>query len=227
MDRPEVAILTSEEHKPLAELCARGIRRFWPEVAPRIYLDTDHTTETPLPPDLRELVRRVPYLRRPLDLPWRGDSETIYVLDADCFVFRPPTDFSLAAFQGVPNYMDDLAGIGIWKSLGLGPRPATPLFCGGMYSCPRRLFLDNREMMIAYLRKCIEAGYDRDEHPGVICEQGLVAGIWRANLPDNPLDPMRYPIHRMTGQQIIFHAGAGKHAPNFGKFLEQYEKFVA
>jgi len=225
MGEATAIIVTCERDRCLADLCVAGVEKFWPGVKPMILLDTDDTTEAPLPDDIRALVRRMPVLKRVFDVPFVSPTERIYSLDSDCLIYSEPTDFSVPAYQGTPGW-DAPNGIKVWHELGVEMPKIAPRFCGGMYSYRRVDFLDAKDAAIAYLRKCVEMGLHETAYPGVVCEQSLVAGMWRMAYPDNCLPFERYPINEPTKEQVIFHISDRKGELWVGTLIDEYKTGV-
>ena len=221
--RHDLIILTCDRDKRLAELCLAGVEKFWPSVRPIVLHDTDTSTEVSVPDDIRDMARRIPYLRKVFDAPHIAQSEYVYYLDSDCLLFSEPTDFGTTAYQGVPGHVDAPDGLLVWRALGVEFDTIAPCFCAGMHSYRRTDFIKAAPLAIAYLRKCAEWGFDKVLYPGVVCEQSLVAGIWRKFYADNPLDPQRYPIHQPTPEQVIFHIASSKTARATPDYLAAYE----
>lgn len=207
-------ILTCARDLELATLLVRGLARFWPEVTPRLVLDTDTSTETDLPDDVREVARRVPYLRRVFDFPHIAETEQYVCLDSDCLIYRHPDEFGGLAFQGNPGGPDHADGVALWKELGYDLDSKNVRFCSGMYSAERALFLDNRDLAIEWVRRCRAKGHDRSSHRGVICSQSLVSGLWRQRYPHNPLPAEQYPYGRFRPRCAIWHMSS--EAPSTG-----------
>lgn len=216
-------ILTCERDRPLAELCSAGITKYWTGVSPLVVMDTDRSTETDLPDDVRDMVRRVPYMRRTFDLPYLSPTEQIYILDSDNLVYGDPVDFGPAAYQASMRASDDSIGLDIWKELGITFPTTSPRFCGGMFSCEASMFKDGRDLAIAYARICMRRGVDETKWPGVICEQSLQAGLWRSKYPDCPLDPGRYPLINPTDEMVIYHISCAKDRPLGQEVIRKYE----
>ncbi len=217
--KPVVVILTCQRDRRMADLLVCGIERYWPEVKPVLMVDTDRSTEVSLPADVREVVRRVPYLRRVFDAPYLSDNGELYFLDSDCLICGHPSDFCVPAYQGVPGFQDDTKGVEIWRDLGV-EFPVRPRLVGGMLSAPTAMWHDNLDLSIAYVRECVKRGYDKLELPGVICEQTLQAGLWKKTYPDNHLDYNRYPINHMTSEQVIVHLCSAKACNTHGGVLD-------
>ena len=191
-------ILTCERDKRMSALLLRGLEKYWPEIQPLVVLDTDRSTEADIPGDVRDVVRRVPYLRRVFDAWQLSPTEDIYILDSDCLICGHPYDFGVPAYQGVKGHRDDESGIQIWRDLGVEFSTVIPRFVGGVFSAKRSMWADNVDLAIEYVRECVKRGHDQVKYPGVICEQSLQAGLWRKTYPDNPLDLQRYPINNIT-----------------------------
>lgn len=222
--KSEILILTCERDRPWMEAATLGLDRFWPELPYQVVLDTDRETESQLPDDVRDLVRRVPYMRRIFDFPLLTDAETIYILDSDILIFDRPHDFGPAAYQGVPGNHDDLGATLVWRELGFEMPRIGPRFCCGMFSAPRAMWLDNRDLAIDYARFCIRYGYDRKKYGGVTCEQGFLAGLWRITNEDNPLPFDRYPIEHFTPSPAIVHVGSLKNSRRTEKWPKRYKE---
>jgi len=218
-------IVTCERDRAFTEACVAGIRKYWSGVEPMVILDTDRETEAPLPPDIREMVRRMPVLRRVFDVPYVSPTENIYSLDSDCLVFSDPTDFPVPAYQGVAGH-DPVEGLEVWASLGKAFPIAHPKLCGGMYSYRKSDFLGLKDLAIEYLRRCRLRGLDRGQWPGVVCEQSLVAGMWRLLYNDHPLPADRYPLNRPTESQVIFHISDSKWGGRFDEYVRQYMEAI-
>jgi len=216
-------ILTCERDKWLSDICAWGVTNLWPGVEPLVLMDTDRTTEAPLPPDIREMVRKMPVLRRVFDVPFISPTEDVYSLDSDCLIYSHPDDFAVPAYQGVAG-RDPEMGLRVWKALGYGFPITKPRFCGGMYSYKKSDFLGMKDLAIEYLRRCRLMEVDGGRWPGVVCEQSLIAGMWHLLYRDNPLEYVRYPINVQTGAQVIFHISDGKWTEKCGGYVAAYKK---
>lgn len=226
MERREVLILTCEQHRKYSDATADGLDRFWPEMPYQIILDTDRSTETPLPDNIRELARgNAPCLRRVFDFPYLTDADTMYVLDADILFYGHPHDFGPRAYQGVVGAIDDPAGIKVWKELGYEFEKTTPRFCAGMFSCAASLFRDNRELAIDYVQLCIKRGLGESKYAGIHCEQTFIAGLFRMTYPDNPLDPTRYPINHPCEGMVAWHISGNKSSPAFDEFVMEMDEW--
>jgi hypothetical protein len=220
-----VVVLTCKQHKHLSDALLAGIAKYWPEVTPLVMVDTDRSTEADLPPDVRDVVRRVPYLRRVFDAPPLITTEKVYVLDADCLLYRHPTDWKVPMYQSSPCFWDDPAGVNIWRELGVEFETVAPRLVGGVFSAYRSMWTANYDLAIEYVRICAGYGLDRMRYPGVTCEQGLVAGLWRktyADQEDAILDPSRYPIGDPTDDMTLWHLGPHKGSPRLPKMLQDY-----
>lgn len=221
METREALILTCEKHKKYADALVAGIKRYWPEMPYRVFWDTDRSTETSLPDDVRDAIRRVPYLRKPFDLPYLTDVDTMYLLDSDILLYGHPHDFGPRMYQAALGATDDPAGLMVWEELGYKFDIIRPRFCAGMYSCSPSMFRDNRNLMIDYVRLCIKHGHDRTKYPGIACEQSLVAGLWRMTYPDNMLDPTRYPANRACEGMVMWHMCGSKISPVFNTYMKE------
>ena len=220
-------ILTCERDKHLADLLVRGLERFWPEVKPVIVFDTDTSTETPLPDDVREVARRVPYCRRMFDFPTIATTDPYIVLDSDCLIYRRPGEFDGLCFQGNPGGQDRMEGLRLWKEFGEDVDSKNVRFCGGMYSVNRSLLIDNRDLAIDWIRRCIIKGYDRCPHRGVICEQSFISGVWRKAYPHSPLPPGGYPYGNFVPGCAIWHMSSEIPPTPYGKnMIAAYEALV-
>ena len=216
-------IVTCERDRMFTDACVAGIREYWPAVKPLVLLDTDRESEAPLPPDIRQMVREMPVLRRVFDVPYISPTEDVYSLDSDCLVFSEPTDFTVPAYQGVAG-SDPVEGLAVWKVLGYEFPITQPRFCGGMYSYHKTDFLLLKGLAIEYLRRCRLMGFDKGDWPGVVCEQSLLAGMWHLCYEDNPLPQSRYPLNRPTEDQVIFHISDSKWGGRFDEYIRQYRE---
>ena len=216
-------IVTCERDKWLSDICVEGIKKHWPGVDPLVMMDTDRSTEAPLPPDIREMVRRMPVLRRVFDVPFISPTEEVYSLDSDCLIYSEPTDFTVPAYQGVAG-CDPREGLLVWKAIGYGFPIIQPRFCGGMYSYRKSDFLGMKDLAIEYLRRCRLMELDGGKWPGVVCEQSLVAGMWHLLYKDNPLPKTRYPINNPTMEQVIFHISDGKWTEKCNEYVAAYRE---
>jgi len=211
--KAESLILTCNAHLRYADALSIGLDKHWHEMPYRIIRDTDRSVESSLPDDVRDVVRRVPYLIKIFDFPTISDADTLYVFDSDILIFKHPEDFGERSYQCVPDYYDDEWALKIWKELGHTFERTSPRFVGGMFSCSPKMFLDNRELAIEYIRLCVRYGRDKVQYPGVTMEQGCIAGLWRMTYPDNPLDPIRYPINEPKGGMVMWHISSHKKSP--------------
>ena len=219
-------ILTCERDKALAEMCAEGVRRFWPSVTPLIVLDTNTSTEVSLPADIREMARRIPYIRRIFDFPHISPTEDIYQVDSDCFVYSEPTDFGIGMYQGVRGH-DTIGGLHVWQRIGYKFPIYRPRFCSGMISFRKSDFLGMRDLAIEYLRAARLMGCDvAGVFSGVLCEQSLTAGIHRMLYKDAPLPYERYPINAPTDEQVIFHVSDAKWKDTLDGHVEDYRRHL-
>ena len=210
MPQNDVMILSCARDAEITNLLVRGIHRFWPEVRPRVVMDTDRATETELPDDIRTVIReRLPYLRKFFDLPLLAESETVYILDADCLLYRHPRDFGPRAFQGTYGGPDLPAGLDLWREMGVEIDSRNMRFCSGVFSAGKEMWTEGREAGIEWVRRCIAKGYDKVKYPGVVCEQSLVAGLWRQRYPNNPLPPGKYPYQRYVNGCTLWHISSG------------------
>lgn len=219
-------ILTCERDMALAEMCAEGVRRFWPGVTPMLVVDTDRSTETPLPVDIREMARRIPYIRRIFDFPAISPTEDIYQIDSDCFIYSEPTDFGIGMYQGVPGH-DTIGGLKTWQRIGYEFPIYRPRFCSGIISYRKSDFLRMRDLAIKYLRaarlmRCDVAG----DFAGVLCEQSLAAGMHRMLYKNAPLPYERYPINIPTDEQVIFHVSDAKWGDALDGHVADYRRHL-
>lgn len=201
-----------------------GLDRFWPGLPYQVILDTDRETESPLPDNVREMVRRIPYMQRIFDFPLLTDADTLYILDSDILIFDHPVDFGRATYQGVPGAYDDVGACLIWRELGIDLPRIEPRMCCGMFSAPRTMWLDNRDLAIEYAQFCLRFGYDKKKYAGVTCEQGCIAGLWRITNPDNPLPFERYPIERFTSHPAMVHVGGLKNDERAREWPKRYRE---
>lgn len=231
MSKTIVIVPTCERDKWFSDLAVEGIRTFWPEVMVMELLDTDKSTETDVPDDIRDIVRKVPYLRKQIDAPFIVDCDRIVLLDADCFMFAKPDELvNQYAYMGHTLYgnHDYQWGTKVWASLGHFFPKTEPLFCAGCFSAPRTMWTYNRELMFDYLRQCMKLGYgkwDWDFHP-VTFDQNLNAGLWRKTCRDNPLPALEYPLGIPTMDMKIFHACYFRRRPEFKQFLVDYRRHI-
>ena len=217
-------ILTCKEHRHMADLCVAGIEKYWTGVSPLVVMDTDRETESDVPDDIRDTIRRVPYLRRIFDLPFLSPTEQVYIIDSDCLVYSDPTDFGPNAYQAVNSSGDDSVGVDIWRSMGIEFNQTRPRFCGGCYSAQVSMFRDGLDLAIEYTRRCMRLQRDKTEYPGVVCEQSLAAGLWRQKYPDCQLDPLRYPLIHPTDEMVIYHVSCGKRSSAGKEMFKRYEE---
>ena len=204
----DALILTCERDIELAQLCARGLERFWPQVRPRLVWDMDRSTETDLPDDIRAIVRRAPYLRRVFDFPYIATTDTVCVLDSDCLTYDTPVEFTERSFQSNPGGPDHPAGLELWQEMGVTLDCHNARFCAGTYTMGRELFIDGRDTAIEWVRRCVKKGYDQLRYPGIVLEQSLIAGLWRQAYPHNPLPAERYPYIFKTPGCAMWHVGS-------------------
>lgn len=227
MPKRDCLILTCRRDRHLAELLKRGLERFWPEVRPVLVEDIDGSTETELPDDVRAVARAVPYLRRVFDFPHIATTEQYVVLDSDCLIYRPPVEFEGLKFQGNPNGSDRGEGLRLWREFGHPIDCKQVRFCSGMYSVERSLFLDNRDLAIDWVRRCVAKGYDRCAHRGVICCQSLTSGLWRMKYPHAPLPPEAYPYGTFVPGCAIWHMSSTVAGNPYGQsMLSAYEAML-
>ncbi|MBE3038748.1 MAG: hypothetical protein IMZ62_08045 [Chloroflexi bacterium] len=193
----------------------------------RVFRDDDRSTESDLPADVRDVVRRVPYLRKVFDIPLLVDAEQAFYIDSDCLLLRQPTEWEgQLRYQATPaNERESV--VGFWREMGWQHRDV-PRFCAGIFSFEPSLFIENRHTAIEWVRMMIRLGRDRMLHPGVECEQGLVSGLWLSHYPDNPLPMDAYPYWKApTATTAIWHAGEAKHEQAGQDFLAAYERSMA
>lgn len=220
-------ILTCIRDLKLATLLMRGCNRFWPEVRPVLVLDVDTRTETPLSADVREVVRRVPYLRRVFDFPYITRTDRYVVLDSDCLIYRKPMEFAGMRFQGNPGGGDRDEGLQLWKEMGVTIDSQNVRFCSGMYSTDKSLFIKNRDLAIDWVRRCVAKGYDKCRHRGVICCQSLTSGLWRQAYAHSPLPPADYPYGTFVPGCAIWHLSSDVVARPYGRaMIAAYEVLV-
>lgn len=217
-------ILTCLRDEVMANMLADAIVRVWPGVAPLILWDTDKSTETDIPGDVRDVVRRVPYLRRVFDAWKLADAEDVYILDSDCLLYSEPTDFTVPAYQGVFGYSDNADGIALWGDMGVTFAKVRPCFVGGVFSARKSMWAGKEELAYEYVRECARRGWDRRHDAGVVCEQSFQAGLWRQTYPDNPLPFMRYPIHWMTPNPALWHISATKNTSYALLLIDAYRR---
>jgi len=204
----DVIILTCKRDERLARLASAGLRKFWPNANPRVFMDTDRSTESDLPDDVRDVVRRVPYLRRVFDFPLLANTETICIMDSDCLTYSEPAEFTERAFQGNPGGNDRMEGLALWREMGVKFDCHNVRFVGGMFTAGREMWIEGRDTAIEWVRRCVAKGHDRVRYPGVTCEQSLVSGLWRQRYPHNPLPPERYPYGRFIDGCAIWHTSS-------------------
>ena len=226
-----VIVPTCERDAWFSDLAVAGIRKYWPEATVLEFRDTDTSTETKVPDDIRALCRESPYLRKQVDAPFLCEGvDDLYILDADCFMFQRPTEFISRpySYQGhtLHGHSDYPWGITVWGKLGHHFPVTSPLFCAGMFSAPMKMWAYNRELMFDYLRQCRMMGYHRTswEYSNVTLDQSLAAGLWRKTCQDNPLPALAYPLGIPTVSMKIFHACYYKRRPEFKQFLADYKR---
>ncbi len=219
-------ILTCRNDRHIADLLVRGIEKHWPEVTPKILFDTDRSTETPLPEDVRDIVRKVPYLRKVFDVTALSDTDDIYVFDGDMLIYGYPEEFVVPRYMVSLSAPDDPIGVLLWRQLGVEYSPVSPRFCAGTYSAHKSMLDDNRELAIEYVRLCVKWHLHEVRYPGVICEQSLAAGLWRKTYPDAPLPADRYPVNMPVDGMVMFHIGALKDEPSLERVLADYRKHL-
>lgn len=227
-----ILVPTCERDKWFSDLAVEGIRKFWPDMLVVELYDTDTSTETTVPDDIRTLCRAVPYLRKQIDGPYIVGTDDLWILDSDCFMFKRPGVFDRDySYQGRTLYgnNDYPWGLRVWKELGHSFPVTSPLFCAGMFSAPITMWTDNRELSFDYLRHCVKRGYHRRDwqYSCVTMDQSLAAGLWRKTCPDNPLPALEYPLGIPTTVQEIFHACYFKRAAAFKPFIERYKRHLA
>jgi len=194
------------------DLCRQGIELFWPGIRLTVLHDKDYSKDTDLPEDVREVVRRVPYLRKVFDLPYIAPTDQLYCIDSDCMLFDEPHDWPDVAHLSVLPGRDGRVwleqGSAIWESLGQPPLDLEYIFCGGCWSGKRsEMFEPYRELAIAYVRECVKRGHDDANVVGhaVVCEQCLLNGLWHLAYQDVFLSNYRYPLYRPNPGMALFH----------------------
>ena len=221
----DILMLTCERDKELAKVSAEGLKKFWPGCRPMLFMDTDTATEAKLPDDIREMVRRMPYLRRYFDLPRFASTEPFAILDSDCLCYQNPAELNGLAFQGNPGGGDRINGLRVWKELGFEIPNQDVRFCCGMFTATMEMF-EQRDLAFEYLRLCRKYGFDRDcAYPAVVCEQGMISGMWRLKYPHNPLPPHRYPWETYVPGCAIWHTSSVR-TPEADALVEEYAKMV-
>ena len=228
-----VVVPTCDRDAAFKDLCIEGIRKFWPEVPVFEFHDARRDTETDVPDDIRALCRTTPHLRKQIDLPFLFDGiDDLYIVDCDCFFFARPDEFIQSySYQGhtLRGHPDYPWGLEVWAHLGYRPEIVRPLFCDGLFSAPRTMWLYNRWLMFDYLRACVQRGYhDKTWHySAVTLDQSMVSGLWRLACPDNPLPALEYPLGIPTVPMKVFHACYFKRKPEFPLFLEDYKRHLS
>lgn len=202
-------IQTCKRDWRLANIASAGLRKFWPGCNPRLFLDTDTATEdASVPSDIRDMIRKIPYLRRIFDFPRLVSTERFAVLDSDCLCYRDPFELESLAFQGNPGGGDRLGGLKVWERLGYTIPHQEVRFVAGLFTATMEMY-EKRDLAYEYLRICKDEGYDCDcAYPAVVCEQGLVSGLWRLTYPHNPLPPKRYPFEKYYDGCAIWHTSS-------------------
>ncbi len=223
---------TCERDAEITVLAVEGIRKFVPDAFIIECRDDDRTTERKVPDDIRKLCRDVPYLRKQIDTPFILDGiDDICILDSDCFVWQYPSELlSGYAYQGhtLAGNHDYKWGLNVWAQIGLVFEKITPLFCAGMFTAPRSMWVLNEGTIFEYLRRCAKLGFHDPawEYSGVTLDQGLVAGLWRRTCKDNPLPFLEYPLGVPSVHQKIFHACYYKRRPEFKLYLKGYREHL-
>jgi len=205
-----VIILTCDRDKQLVELAERGVRAFWPGINVSILHDRDKSAETELPDDVRDVTRRVPFLRKIFDLPYLAPTDQLYCIDSDCFLVEEPTDWAPAAHLAVPpGSMGSVwlkQGNELLLQLGESAIDESLIFCGGCWSASRaEMFDPNRELAIEYVRAAVKKGYDKTKYPGPVMEQCLLNALWHKTYADCHLSNERYPLYRPNPNMALYH----------------------
>lgn len=216
-------ILTCKNDRMLADMLADAIARLWPGVTPLLLSDDDKAMEGDVPGDIRDAIRRVPYLHKVFDAWQMCPTEDIYILDGDCLLYKRPTDFPIGAYQATHVADDDEIGVALWRDLGVTMPRVYPRFVGGMFSARRSMWSSNLALIYEYTRECVRRGYDKAQYPGVVCEQSLHAGLWRTTYQDHPLDPLRYPINMITPDPVLWHVSSTKGTPYADLLVNAYK----
>lgn len=222
-----VVILTCERDRYLVDLCQLGIKKFWPGVNLAVLWDHDRTTETDIPADVREVVRRLPYLRKVFDMPYIAPTDQLYCIDSDCLLFAEPSDWGPSMHLGMDGVSDHELGVSVWAELGYTFTRNSPRFCGGCWSAKRsEMFEPHKDLAIRYVRKCVEIGYDRRADAPVVCEQCLLAGLWRMTYKESLLSNERYPLYLPNPDMVVYHLSDMRNAEPGHYLLEEYRKLV-
>jgi len=224
-----IIVPTCDRDKWFSEIAIRGIRKHIPSALVVEFKDTDTKTERKVPGDIRELCRKIPYLRKQVDAPFVIDVDDIIILDADAFVCRRPDELlSGYGYQGHTLYgtPDYPWGLQVWAELGFKFPVVRPLFCAGVFSAPRSMWTLNETMIFEYLRQCVKHGFHDPnwKYSNVTLDQNLAAGLWRKTCKDNPLSALEYPLGIPTVDQKVFHACYYKKRREFMQFLAEYAR---
>lgn len=222
-----VVILTCKRDEELVQLCRAGIRRFWGNINVAVMLDTDRATETAIPDDVREVVRRLPYLRKVFDLPYIAPTDQLYCIDSDCLLYAEPTDWGPAMHLGLRGYCDLELGTRVWREIGYLFTRDTPRFCGGCWSAKRsEMFEPNRDLAIRYVRQCMKRGFDKHESAPIICEQCLLAGLWRMTYDEKLLDENKYPLWIPKPGMVLYHLSDARNVNQGREMMSAYRELV-
>ncbi len=231
-----VVILTCDRDKELMDLCRQGIELFWPGINLAVLHDKDADHETPLPDDIRELCRKMVYLRKIFDLPYIAETDQLYCLDSDCMLFDEPLDWGpaqhLTAFPGSLGKQWLKQGADIWQALGKSRLDEILIACGGCWSGKRtEMFEPYRDLSIAYIRECVKQGILDQREPQVVMEQCHLNGLWHlayGHLPAHHLPTNRYPLYQPNHEMAIFHLSVSEPsmAARVGEYIANYKKVL-
>lgn len=129
---------------------------------------------------------------------------------------------------GFKPYHDHDLGLQVWRELGYVHLYNSPRFCGGCWSGKRsEMFEPNRELAIQYVRKCVEKRYHKHPHAPVICEQSLLAGLWRMTYKEDLLPDDRYPLSVPTPGMVLFHLSKARDHPSGKRAIDAYRDMLA
>lgn len=228
-----VVVLTCERDKRLMELCSRGVRKYMPGAKLAVLQDKEPNRLTELPPELRELsMTTVPWLRKVFDLPWMAETDEIYCMDSDCFLFAEPLDWRLPMHLVVaPGEQGKVwlqTASEIWRTVAGFEIPDDMIFCGGCWSARRsEMFEPHRDIAVAYAEQCVRLGLHKEPHPGVVMEQCLLNGLWRMTYGDKPeqrLDPERYPLYFPNPNMVLYHISDVRDTEDGRRMVEVYDR---
>ena len=231
MSAPAAVILTSEKFRPLSDLLCRALSRWCPGWEILLLDAWDDSWASPVPPDVREIINggdRTYHicLRRVFDAPLLTSADTIYLLDADCFVMGPMDDWGPCAFMASWAGPDDADRLAIWRELGVEIDEPYPCLCAGTCSFPRQMLIDGRDTAIHFVRQAVKMGYYRPKKRAAL-DNALVSGLWKMRYPMNPLPRERYAYINTTSEMALYHPGCWVMSqPDFPGFVAAYKAFL-